>query len=162
MDTTKWITPEDEEDEWEDDPVCFTPNLCRDARFLIPQKRSHYMPFILQFLNLNKDTILFCIDGSSSMHAIPDLTDPRDKKGKAKPLKGKSLFQQALQCALDVMRRKVIICPNDSVGIMFFNTVSNAFDNNLGFLMGYGMCLRLKFSFRYAALSFRLRRKATK
>ena len=64
----------------------------------------------LQFLSLSRDTILFCIDTSSSMHEIP----PDGRR--------KSYFHQALQCALDVMKRKIIICPNDSVGILFFNT----------------------------------------
>lgn len=54
------------------------------------------------------------------MQAVPDLSD---KKGKGKPKKGKSHLHQALQCALDITKRKVIMCPNDSVGIIFFNTV---------------------------------------
>ncbi|KAF8322618.1 ku70-like protein [Clavulina sp. PMI_390] len=60
---------------------------------------------------VTKDTILFCIDASESMQQIPDAKGAR------------SHLHNALQCALDVMKRKVITRPNDSVGILLFNTV---------------------------------------
>ncbi|KAF9507144.1 hypothetical protein BS47DRAFT_1398864 [Hydnum rufescens UP504] len=73
-------------------------------------------------LSATKDTILFCIDASSSMHHVKPIQDPGTGKQKKKRKKNKSHFHQALQSALDIMKRKVIISPNDSVGILLFNT----------------------------------------
>ncbi len=79
-----------------------------------------------QILNSTKDTILFCIDGSRSMQSAVESHEAGPvKTGKRKKSeKTRSHFHQALQCALNVMKRKVVISPNDSLGIMFFNTVS--------------------------------------
>ncbi|KAF8340621.1 ku70-like protein [Cantharellus anzutake] len=96
MDTGKWLNITEDEDELEDEYI----------------------------LSSTKDTILFCIDASQSMQSPIGSNGAEaveiGKRGKRE--RPKSHFYQALKCALDIMKRKVVISPNDSLGILFFNT----------------------------------------
>ena len=116
MDTTKWLNITEDEEELEDEFVSY-----ESVWLMFPSL------IISQILNSTKDTILFCIDGSRSMQSTiqPHETRPVKTGKRKKNEKNRSHFHQALQCALDVMKRKVVISPNDSLGIMFFNTVSD-------------------------------------
>ena len=62
-----------------------------------------------------RDVILFCIDCSESMLELRD--DPNYDNAKTC-----NLFT-ALEAAMQIQRKKVIAGPNDSVGILLFNTV---------------------------------------
>lgn len=62
----------------------------------------------------NHDVILFAIDCSRSMHALRD--DPNYEDAKTSHLLG------ALNAAVQIQKRKVIVGPYDSVGVMFYNT----------------------------------------
>ena len=66
----------------------------------------------LQYTESLRDVILFAIDCSESMHAI--------EEGKTGP---KSHLLSVLQAVIALQKRKVMYSPNDSVGILFFNTV---------------------------------------
>ncbi|KAF8992365.1 SPOC like C-terminal domain-containing protein [Cyathus striatus] len=66
------------------------------------------------FLEARKDVILFCIDCSESMQALYE--DP-----KYEDVQTCHLFT-ALQAAVEIQKRKIIVGPNDSVGILLFNT----------------------------------------
>ncbi|KAG8944549.1 ATP-dependent DNA helicase II subunit 1 [Tulasnella sp. 419] len=57
-----------------------------------------------------RETILFCIDAADYMQEL--------SRGK----KGSSNLHRALKCAVDFQKRKVLFSPNDSVGILLFNT----------------------------------------
>jgi len=59
--------------------------------------------------------ILFCIDCSESMFELHDDPDYED-------VKICHIFK-ALEAAMQIQKRKIIVGPNDSIGIMFFNTV---------------------------------------
>lgn len=59
--------------------------------------------------------ILFCIDCSESML---ELRDDSNREG----VKTCHLFT-ALEAAMQVQKRKIIVGPNDSVGILVYNTV---------------------------------------
>ncbi|KAJ2934104.1 hypothetical protein H1R20_g2970, partial [Candolleomyces eurysporus] len=61
-----------------------------------------------------RDVILFCIDCSESMLQLYD--DP-----KYEDVKTCHLFA-ALEAAMQIEKKKIIVGPNDSVGIMLFNT----------------------------------------
>ncbi|TDL25552.1 Ku DNA-binding complex, Ku70 subunit [Rickenella mellea] len=61
-----------------------------------------------------RDVVLFCIDASESMHAVRD--DPNGDGAKT------SHLYTALETAMQVQKRKVVVGPNDSVGILLFNT----------------------------------------
>ena len=63
-----------------------------------------------------KDVVLFCIDCAPSMLELYE--DPRYEDVKTCNL------LMALEAAMLIQKRKVMIGPNDSVGIMLFNTVS--------------------------------------
>lgn len=66
-----------------------------------------------------RDVILFAIDCSESMlepHDDPVYEDVQT-----------SHFLTALEAAIQVQKKKVIVGPNDAVGIMLFNTVRNTF-----------------------------------
>lgn len=66
----------------------------------------------LQYTESLRDVILFAIDCSESMHTINE-----DQKG------SKSHLLSVLQAVIALQKRKVMYSPNDSVGILFFNTV---------------------------------------
>lgn len=62
--------------------------------------------------------ILFAIDCSSSILAPRD--DPNYEDSSVQTCH----ILTALDAAMQIQKKKVIVGPNDSVGIMFFNTVS--------------------------------------
>ncbi|KAG1842502.1 SPOC like C-terminal domain-containing protein [Suillus subalutaceus] len=66
------------------------------------------------FFEGKRDVILFCIDCSESMHELRD--DPNYED-----VKTSHLFT-ALEAAMQIQKKKVIVGPNDSVGIVLFNT----------------------------------------
>ncbi|KAI0703839.1 ku70-like protein [Cytidiella melzeri] len=63
-----------------------------------------------------KDVILFAIDVSESMLELRDDPDYEDSSVKT------SNIMAALNAAVQIQKKKVIVGPNDSVGLMFFNT----------------------------------------
>jgi len=69
----------------------------------------------VQLFEKSHDVILFAVDCSRSMLALHD--DPNIEGGKTSHLLG------ALNAAVQIQKRKVIVGPYDSVGIMFYNTV---------------------------------------
>ena len=97
---------EDEEEELQDNSV--------RKLFLSPvatNPQSHRS----QIFEKNHDVILFAIDCSRSMLALHD--DPNFEDAKTCHLLG------ALNAAVQIQKRKVIVGPYDSVGVMFYNTV---------------------------------------
>jgi len=62
-----------------------------------------------------RDVILFCIDASESMLALYD--DPKYENAQSC-----HLFA-ALDAAVQIQKKKILTGPNDSVGIILFNTV---------------------------------------
>ncbi|KAJ3886512.1 SPOC like C-terminal domain-containing protein [Lentinula edodes] len=66
------------------------------------------------FFDAKKDVILFCIDCSPSMLALRP--DPEDET------KMTSHLYAALNSAMNLQKRKVVTGPNDSFGILLFNT----------------------------------------
>ncbi|KAF9231369.1 SPOC like C-terminal domain-containing protein [Melanogaster broomeanus] len=66
------------------------------------------------FFEGKRDVILFCIDCSESMHELRD--DPVYEDVKT------SHLLTALDAAMQIQKKKVIVGPNDSVGILLFNT----------------------------------------
>ncbi|KAH8986239.1 SPOC like C-terminal domain-containing protein [Lactarius hatsudake] len=66
------------------------------------------------YFEKNHDVILFAIDCSPSMLALRD--DPNYEDAKT------SHFLGALNAAVQIQKRKVIVGPYDSVGVMFYNT----------------------------------------
>ncbi|OCH89594.1 ku70-like protein [Obba rivulosa] len=68
----------------------------------------------LDYLEGNKDVILFCIDCSPSMHKLYE--DPRYED-----VQTSHLFT-AFEAAMQIQKKKVIVGPNDLVGILLFNT----------------------------------------
>ncbi|KAJ3572879.1 hypothetical protein NP233_g2790 [Leucocoprinus birnbaumii] len=66
------------------------------------------------FFEGKRDVILFCIDCSESMLELRD--DPNYED-----VKICHLFT-ALEAAMQIQKRKILVGPNDSVGIMLFNT----------------------------------------
>ena len=80
----------------------------------------YYVPLFFsspttQLFEGKRDVILFCIDCSESMLELRDDLDYED-------FKTCHLFK-ALEAAMQIQKRKIIVGPSDSVGIMFFNTV---------------------------------------
>lgn len=59
--------------------------------------------------------VLFAIDCSESMQALHD--DPKNEGQKT------SHLLTALEAAMQIQKRKVVVGPNDSAGILLFNTV---------------------------------------
>lgn len=59
--------------------------------------------------------ILFCIDCSESMHELRD--DPAYENVQTCHL------LSALDAAMQIQKKKVVVGPNDSIGILLFNTV---------------------------------------
>ncbi|KAL0945327.1 hypothetical protein HGRIS_000828 [Hohenbuehelia grisea] len=72
------------------------------------------------FFETKKDVILFCIDCSESMLELRD--DPNYEEGEVKTCHVLS----ALEAAMQIQKKKVIVGPNDSVGILLFNTTKKA------------------------------------
>ncbi|KAH7884884.1 SPOC like C-terminal domain-containing protein [Phlebopus sp. FC_14] len=66
------------------------------------------------FFEGKRDAILFCIDCSVSMHELRD--DPVYEDVKT------SHLLAALDAAMQIQKKKVVVGPNDCVGIMLFNT----------------------------------------
>ncbi|KAG7444641.1 Ku DNA-binding complex, Ku70 subunit [Guyanagaster necrorhizus] len=66
------------------------------------------------YLESKKDVILFCIDCSPSMQALYE--DPNYEDVVT------SNLYTALESAMKIQKRKIIVGPNDSVGILLFNT----------------------------------------
>lgn len=66
-------------------------------------------------METKKDVILFCIDCSPSMQAMYD--DPIYEDVQT------SHLYAALDAAMQIQKKKVIVGPNDAVGILLFNTV---------------------------------------
>lgn len=66
------------------------------------------------FFESKKDVILFCIDCSESMLALYD--DPNYEDVQTCHL------YAALEAAMQIQKKKIIVGPNDSVGILLFNT----------------------------------------
>lgn len=71
----------------------------------------------VKFFDGKKDVILFAIDCSESMLELRD--DPNYEDG----TKTCHLLT-ALEAARQIQKKKVIVGPNDAVGIMMFNTVT--------------------------------------
>lgn len=72
-------------------------------------------PIVTQWFEGKRDVILFCIDCSESMQELRD--DPVYEGVQTSHLLG------ALDAAMQIQKRKVIVGPTDSVGILLFNTV---------------------------------------
>ncbi|KAJ7639391.1 SPOC like C-terminal domain-containing protein [Roridomyces roridus] len=72
----------------------------------------------LSHLESKKDVILFCIDCSESMLELRE--DPNDPKVKT------CHAYTALDAAMQIQKKKVIVGPNDLVGILLFNTTRKA------------------------------------
>lgn len=68
-----------------------------------------------QWFEGKRDVILFCIDCSESMQESRD--DPVYEGVQT------SHLLTALDAAMQVQKRKVIVGPTDSIGILLFNTV---------------------------------------
>ncbi|KII89726.1 hypothetical protein PLICRDRAFT_562396 [Plicaturopsis crispa FD-325 SS-3] len=68
----------------------------------------------ISHLDSKKDVILFCIDCSPSMLALRE--DPAYEDAQTC-----HLFT-ALEAAVQIQKRKIVVGPNDAVGIMLFNT----------------------------------------
>ncbi|KAN0092527.1 SPOC like C-terminal domain containing protein [Tylopilus felleus] len=66
------------------------------------------------FFEGKRDVILFCIDCSESMHQLRD--DPVYENAQT------SHLLAALDAAMQIQKKKVIVGPNDSVGVLLFNT----------------------------------------
>jgi hypothetical protein len=71
---------------------------------------------LLQYFERKHDVILFAIDCSRSMLALHE--DPKYENTKT------SRLLTALDAAVQIQKRKVVVGPYDSVGIMLYNTVS--------------------------------------
>lgn len=67
------------------------------------------------FFEGRRDVILFAIDASESMQALRE--DPVYEDAQTCHL------LTALEAAIEIQKKKVIVGPNDSVGIVIFNTV---------------------------------------
>lgn len=74
------------------------------------------------FFEGKRDVILFCIDCSESMHELRD--DPNYED-----VKTSHLFT-ALEAAMQIQKKKIIVGPNDSVGIVLFNTTRSSETKN--------------------------------
>ncbi|KAF9456442.1 SPOC like C-terminal domain-containing protein [Collybia nuda] len=71
------------------------------------------------FLESKKDVILFCIDCSESMLELYD--DPNYEESVPT-----CHLYTALEAAMQIEKRKILVGPNDSVGILLFNTTRKA------------------------------------
>lgn len=82
-------------------------------------------PIAIQWVEGKRDVILFCIDCSESMQELRD--DPVYEGVQTSHLLG------ALDAAMQIQKRKAIVGPADSVGILFFNTVRRGILTDLTF-----------------------------
>jgi ATP-dependent DNA helicase 2 subunit 1 len=71
-----------------------------------------------QFFDSKRDVILFCIDCSPSMQCSYPSPTYEDIET--------SHLYTALEAAMQIQKKKVVVGPQDAVGILFFNTVSPA------------------------------------
>ncbi len=69
-----------------------------------------------QFYEGKRDVILFCIDCSPSMLELREDSRYEDVQT--------CNLMAALEAAMQIQKRKVLVGPNDSVGVVLFNTVS--------------------------------------
>lgn len=69
-----------------------------------------------QIFESKRDVILFCIDCSESMLKLYD--DPKYEE----PVQTCHLYN-ALDAVMQLQKKKIIVGPNDAVGILLFNTV---------------------------------------
>ena len=88
--------------------------LC-DLRYF--RKFYRHLRVCAQVFEGKRDILLFCIDCSESMQALRP--DPRREGQQTNHL------LDSLEAAVQIQKRKVIVGPGDSVGILFFNTVNN-------------------------------------
>jgi ATP-dependent DNA helicase 2 subunit 1 len=72
-------------------------------------------PIATQWFEGKRDTILFCIDCSEAMQESRD--DPVYEGVQT------SHLLEALDAAMKIQKRKVIVGPTDFVGVLLFNTV---------------------------------------
>ncbi|EJT98331.1 ku70-like protein [Dacryopinax primogenitus] len=81
----------------------------------------------------SKDAIILAIQCSESMHTVREellKSEDEDEKGKGR---GRTSFEIALRSTVELQKRKVVVGPNDSVGIVFWDTVrSFAFSQKQG------------------------------
>ncbi|KII89794.1 hypothetical protein PLICRDRAFT_158979 [Plicaturopsis crispa FD-325 SS-3] len=77
------------------------------------------------FLDAKKDVILFCIDCSPSMLALRP--DPLYED----PVQTCHLFT-ALEAAVQIQKRKIVVGPGDKVGVLLFNTTRRTESRNHG------------------------------
>lgn len=76
---------------------------------------SVFLDLYVQQFEGKRDVILFCIDCSESMLALRD--DPNYENVQT------CHVYSALEAAMQIQKKKIIVGPNDSVGIILFNTV---------------------------------------
>ena len=69
----------------------------------------------VQMFEGKRDVILFCIDCSASMQETYESPIYEDTQT--------CNLASALNAVMEIEKRKIIVGPNDSVGIMLFNTV---------------------------------------
>lgn len=74
-----------------------------------------YSLHFTQWFEGKRDVILFCIDCSESMQELRD--DPMREDTQT------SRLLESLEAAVRVQKRKAVVSPTDSVGILLFNTV---------------------------------------
>ncbi|KZT56728.1 Ku DNA-binding complex, Ku70 subunit [Calocera cornea HHB12733] len=74
----------------------------------------------------SKDAIIFAIQCSESMHELRDDLQQDDDEGQNK---GRTNFEIALRSALELQKRKVVVGPADSVGIVFWDTLEKKGDH---------------------------------
>jgi ATP-dependent DNA helicase 2 subunit 1 len=75
----------------------------------------------ISYFEGKRDVILFCIDASESMQDL--YPDPAYADDEEEPVMTCHLYT-ALEAAMMIQKKKVVVGPNDCVGILLFNTVS--------------------------------------
>ena len=101
-----WNRLDDEED---DELQDFSVSLARRVQSQLTRTQQ---------LESRKDVILFCIDCSPTMHELRE--DPAYED-----VQTCHLFA-ALEAAMQIQKKKVVVGPNDSIGILLFNTVGHS------------------------------------
>lgn len=76
---------------------------------------SQSSPRVVQIYESARDVILFCIDCSESM--LKPYDDPKYENVQTCHL------YNALDAAMQLQKKKILVGPNDAVGILLFNTV---------------------------------------
>jgi hypothetical protein len=82
---------------------------------LAPRLQTRLTIGLLQYFERKHDVILFAIDSSQSMLALREDLNHENTKT--------SRLLTALDAAAQIQKRKVVVGPYDSVGIMLYNTV---------------------------------------